>query len=194
MSRLQAIGQQYQIYDPLEFSSVVAALGLDVASEEQCIQGRAIAAELISPHVASAAALLNVQVKTGSSVFIHRSGKEIDGVLAMVALTPDGLEAVLEGGFDTREPEDRFVCGPGDAFAGVYGWGLAGRTRRASAAVILGAMALRDHYPAIPFFSRTATPAGAKVVRGRMGYAPFPGARDDLLWNPVRTHVEERAA
>jgi len=194
MSRLQATGQQYQIYDPLEFSSVVAGHGLDVASDEECIQGRALAAELISPHVASAAVLLNVQVKTGATVFVHRSGGGIDGVLAMVALTPDGLRAVLEGRFDTRNPDDSFVCAPGDAYAGVYGWGLAGRTRRASAAVMLGAMALRDHYPALPFFSRTATAAGAKVVRGRMGYAPYPGAPDDLLWNPVRTYVEEQAA
>ena len=111
----------------------------------------------------------------------------------MIPLSPAGLAAILEHRFDPRTPVDEHLCGPGEPFAAVYGWGIAGCTRKAAAKVVVGVNALRERFPDIPFFTRTATPAGAKVVRGRLGYSPYPGAPDDLLWNPVRT-AQERAA
>ena len=86
-----------------------------------------------------------------------------------------------------------FLCAPGDELACIYGWGFAARTRRASAQVVLGAMAIRDAFPDIPVFTRAATPAGERIICGKMEYRPYPGAPDDLLWNPVRAS-QERAA
>ena len=153
-----------------------------------------MAADLISSHIAPAETLLRSQKRTGSTVFVFRQCDDLTGVLAMIPVTPEGCAAILEDRFDARNPPEGLLCAPGDELGAVYGWGLAGVTRRASAAVMMGAMALRDAYPEVPFFSRTATAAGAKVVRGRMGYSPYPGAPDDLLWNPVRPLIEERAA
>jgi hypothetical protein len=117
----------------------------------------------------------------------------VTGVMGMVALTPAGLQAVEAHLFDPKNPPVEFLCREGDALAAVYGWGLAATTRKASAIVLAGALKLRERFPDLPFFTRAATEAGAKVIFGRLGYAPYPGAPDNLLWNPIRTS-QERAA
>ena len=180
-------------HDPQEFIDLLAKDDLHPANPEECEAGRAIAAELISPHVALAATFWRVQAHTGSAVFICRRDGEVTGVLGVVPLQPAGLHAVEHHLFDAKNPPPEFLCAPGDPFAGLYGWGFSARTRKASALVVIGAMKLRDHLNDIPFFTRAATPAGVKVICGRMGYSPFPGAPDDLLWNPVRLS-QERAA
>jgi hypothetical protein len=172
----------------------LAPVGLSAADGLECDAGRAIAADLISPHVALAATFRRVQERTESTVLVFRQDDEVVGVLGMVPLRPEGFEAIQRHLFDPKNPPEEFLCAPGDPFPAMYGWGFAARTRRASAAVVLGAMMLRDRYPDIPFFTRAATPAGVKVICGRMGYAAYPGAPDDLLWNPVRPASEERAA
>lgn len=111
----------------------------------------------------------------------------------MIPINPEGRRAIEEHCFDPRNPPNEYLSQPGDPFAAVYGWGIAGLTRRASATVVQGVKALRDHFKDVPFYTRTATEAGRRVVCGRLGYAPFPGAPDDLLWNPV-TPLQERAA
>jgi hypothetical protein len=169
-------------------------LGLDLASEQDCDDGRVLAAELIGPDVALALTFRRVQQITVSTVFVYRRAGEIAGVLGMVAIRPDGLDAIRQHRFDPKNPPTEFLCRPGDPFAAMYGWGIVGRTRKASATVVAGAMTLRDQYPDLPFFTRAVTPAGAKVVRGRLGYSPYPGAPDGLLWNPVRHPSQERAA
>lgn len=115
------------------------------------------------------------------------------GVLGLVPLRPAGLKAVEQHLFDAGNPPQEYLCAPGDPFAGLYGWGFAARGRRASARVVLGAMKIREHLSDIPFFTRAATPAGVKVICGRMGYVPYPGAPDNLLWHPVLS-AQERAA
>jgi hypothetical protein len=180
-------------HDPREFSDVVASFGLALAGPSDCEEGRAMAADLISPHVASAITFHRVQERTASAVFVWRESGQITGVLGMIPITASGLEAIVQHRFDQRNPPSEYLCAPGDPFFATYGWGIVGRTRKASAVVMQGAMALRDRYASIPFFTRAVTPSGAKVVRGRMGYSPYPGAPDDLLWNPVRTN-QERAA
>jgi hypothetical protein len=163
---------------------------LQPADDAQCDAGRAIAADLISPHVATAATFRRVQAQTQCAVSVFLHGGEVAGVLGMVPITPAGLDAIQRHVFTQKDPPPEFLCAPGDPFACIYGWGFAARTRRASAQVVMGAMVLRDAFPDIPVFTRAATPAGVKVICGRMGYLPFPGAPDDLLWNPVRTSQE----
>lgn len=179
--------------DPSEFHAVLAGIDLYPAEPEECDAGRAIAAELISPHVALASTFRRVHARTGCSVYVSRQDGRVSGVLGLVPLRPAGLKAVEEHVFEARNPPDDLVCEPGDLFPGLYGWGFAASTRRASALVVMGAIKIRERYPDIPFFTRAATPAGVKVICGRMGYAPYPGAPDDLLWHPVRASQEDAA-
>jgi hypothetical protein len=184
----------YQLsHDPYEIVDLLAEIDLHPAGPDECDAGRAIAADLISPHVALAITLRRTQERTGSAVFVYRQDAEITGVLAILPLRPEGLDAVERHLFDAKNPPDALLCAPGDPLASLYGWGFSGRTRKASALMLTGALRLREHLHGIPFFTRAATPAGAKVLHGRMGYVPYPGAPDDLLWNPIRPS-QERAA
>jgi hypothetical protein len=184
----------HRSYDPREVIDLLAGIDLQPADASDCEIGRAMAAELISPQVAPASTLQRVQARTGgSAVFIQRRGVEIIGVTTMLPLNAAGRLAVEQHRFLPKEPLDEQLCAEGEPLAAMYAWGFAAKTRNAAANVIRMTMLLRDRYAQIPFFTRAVTPAGAKVVRGRMGYSPYPGAPDDLLWNPVRTS-QERAA
>lgn len=181
-------------YDPREFVDLLTGIDLHPANATQCDSGWALAAELISPNVAGPAILRRIQARTEASVFVQTDGDgEVVGVSGILPLRPEGLEAMLAHRFAPKDPPNEFLCAPGDPMAAMYPWAFAARTRRASAAAVSMMLILREHYPDIPFFTRAVTPAGAKVVRGRMGYAPYPDAPDDLLWNPVRPS-QERAA
>ena len=177
----------------MEFVDVLAAIDLHPAEPEECDSSRLIAAELIGPQVALATTFRRVHAHTGCSVFVSRHEGEVTGILGLIPLLPEGLHAVENHIFDSRNPPVELLCAPGDPFPGLYGWGFAARGRKASAMVVMGAIKIREHLSDIPFFTRAATPAGVKVICGRMGYSPFPGAPDDLLWNPVQKS-QERAA
>jgi hypothetical protein len=180
-------------HDPREFMDVLAAIDLHPALPHECHVARAIAAELIGPQVAPPETFEGAHAHTGCSVFVSRHDGEVTGVLGLLPLVPAGLHAVETHTFKSRNPPLELLCAPGDPFPGLYGWGFAARGRKASALVVMGAIKIREHLSDIPFFTRAATPAGVKVICGRMGYAPFPGAPDDLLWNPV-DKSQERAA
>ncbi len=184
---------QCRTYRTFEFIDVLTEVGLHPANSEECDAGRAIAAELISPHVALAPTFHRVQSLTGAAISVCAQDGAVAGVMGMVPLTPAGLDAVQTHLFDPKNPPADHLCRDGDPFAAVYGWGLAATTRKASATVLLGALTLRKRFSDLPFFTRAATPAGARVIYGRLGYAPYPGAPGDLLWNSVPPS-QERAA
>ena len=180
-------------FQPPDVVRLLAPLDLHLASREDCDLGRALAAELIGPAIALTQTLLRVQARCGAAIFVQRAEGVVTGVSTLLPLRLEGRRAIESHAFDTRLPPDELLCAPGDSLAAVYPWGFAARTRRASAAVVSMVIRLREHWPDIPFYTRAVTPSGSKVVRGRMGYSPYPGAPDDLLWNPVCT-LQERVA
>ncbi len=190
---MPAVSPSDRRLDPSEFHKALAGINLYPAEPEECDAGRAIAADLISPHVALAATFRRVHARTGCSVYVSRQDGQVTGVLGLVPLQPAGLKAVEEHVFVARNPPDEHVCAPGDLFPGLYGWGFAASSRKASAMVVMGAIRIREHLADIPFFTRAATPAGVRIICGKMGYRPYPGAPDDLLWHPVPA-PEENAA
>ncbi len=99
---------------------------------------------------------------------------EVAGVLGMEADHPAGLEAIQRHVFTQKDPPPEHLCAPGDPLACIYGWGFAARTCRASAQVVLGAISIRDAFPGIAVFTRAATPAGQRIICGKMGYLPYP--------------------
>jgi hypothetical protein len=182
-----------RLYKANDFIRLLAPIDLHPADPAECAAGRALAADKISPHVASAETFVRAQTRTGAAVFVQTSHGEVTGVTGMLALNADGLREIVEHRFTSKDPPDELLCTSGENVAAMYAWGFASSTRKAAAAVVMMTMVLRDNYPEIPFFTRAVTPAGVKVICGRMGYSPYPGAPDDLLWNPARS-IEERAA
>jgi hypothetical protein len=180
-------------HDPEEFHQLLVKFDFHIASAEEYGRARALAAETISPHIASESTLRRVQQTTQAAVFINRHAGKIVGILGIIPLQPAGVAAVQRHLFCPRDPSNEFLCLPNDRFAGLYGWGFSALTRKVAAQALAASKALRDHFFEVPFFSRAATPAGAKALLGRLGYTPYPDAPDDLLWNPALS-PQERAA
>jgi hypothetical protein len=158
------------------------AFGVFPARSDEFARGRAIAAELISPDVASEEAFAEVHNRNGAGVFVYRQDGLAQGFLGVILLRASGLAKIEADTFNAVAPDIEDVCVEGEEPAAVYGWGFAATTARASGAMVLGLMALRDSAGLnVPFFCRAATPAGAKVILGKMGYAPFPGSNTGIL-------------
>jgi hypothetical protein len=180
-------------HDPREVRELLSAFDLHLASPQACDAAHALAVEMISPRVALATTLRRAQETTRAAIFVTPDQDAPIGVLAILPLNSAGTAAVQQHLFDPRNPPSEYLSAAGDAFAGLYGWGFCATTRKASADVLTASRRLREHFADVPFFTRAATPAGARVLRGRLRYSPYPGAPDDLLWNPVR-NSQERAA
>lgn len=160
----------------------MAAHALFPALEGEIVEGRSAAADLISPDIASEGAFLAVHRRTRAGVFVYRQDNFALGFLGVILLRESGLRRLAADRFDAIDPDLNDVCEAGEAPAAVYGWGFAASTVRASGACVLGLMALRDRvFPHLPFFCRAATPQGAKVILGKMGYQPHPRSASGLL-------------
>lgn len=171
---------------PTNVLECLLSLDLRSASDEEIQFSRALAADLISPFVATVDTFTEIHHKTRASVFVYRQDGRITGTLGVVPVRPSGLDAIRHHAFDARNPAREMVCAPGDAFAGLYGWGFAAVARKAAAAVIVGSMRLRETvFAGIPCFTRAATPAGERIICGKMGYRPYPGSPTGLLVSPV---------
>jgi hypothetical protein len=169
--------------------------GVFPARGDEFTRGRAIAAELISPDVASEATFAAVHARNGAAVFVYRQDGLAQGFLGVILLRASGLAKIEADSFNAVAPDLNDVCEAGEEPVAVYGWGFAAATARASGAMVLGLMALRDRAGLdVPFFCRAATPAGAKVILGKMGYAPFEGSITGLLVRYPETDSLEVAA
>lgn len=171
------------------------AFGVFPARSDEFARGRAIAAELISPDVASEETFAAVHARNGAGVFVYRQEDLAQGFLGVILLRRSGLAKIEADIFNAISPDLADVCEAGEEPAAVYGWGFAATTARAAGAMVMGLMALRDLAGLnVPFFCRAATPAGAKVILGKMGYAPFAGSQTGLLVRYPDTADLEAAA
>ncbi len=176
--------------------AISALVDLFPATPAEMAPARALAAELIGPYVVSEETFGYAHARTGgASMFVHRLDGAVDGAFAMVPLRRSGLHALHHHRFDAKNPDWDQVAEAGEEPAAIYGWGFAASTRKAAAAVVRGAMLLRDEaFPNIPWFTRAATPAGAKVILGKMAYRPFNGSDSGMLWSPPVDLQREHAA
>jgi hypothetical protein len=165
------------------------------ARMDEIARGRTIAAELIGPGIATEDTFAAIHQRTGAGVFVYRQDGLAQGFLGVILLRRSGLEKLQVDKFNAVDPDIEDVCVTGEEPAAVYGWGFAAATARSSGAMVLGLMALRDQAGLnVPFFCRAATPAGAKVILGKMGYAPHPGSNTGLLFRPADVPNLEAAA
>lgn len=171
----------------------LAPLGLRLATPQDIAEGHAMAVALLGPGVASVETLERVQALTGCAAFAMRSHEgALIGALSVIPLGAGARASLAAGRFDGLEPPDAMVARPGEPAIAFYGWGMAGLTARARAAVVAGAMRLqREVYAPLPFYARAASSEGEKVLHDRMGARPLPGS-DGLVFAPPWSAATDR--
>lgn len=169
----------------------LARLGLTLATPDEIVQGRDIAARTVGPAVATVETLQAVQDLTGCSAFSYRDGDgRLAGVLCIIPLNPAAAPTLAAGVFDGVAPPMPMVARPTDRVIAVYGWGMAGVTWRGRAVVMAGALAIhREIYDTVPLYGRAATPGGERTLLRRMGARAVPGPGGLVVcptWTPKR--------
>ena len=172
--------------------SGLGKLGLTLATPDEIIEGRALAARTVSPNIATVATLDRVQRHTGSSSFTLRGvNDELAGVLAVIPLTPAAGPTLAAGVLDGVDPPEDLIAAPGGPVAAIYGWGMAGATWRGRATVLAAALKIhRELFPELPLYGRAATPGGERALLSRIGARPVPGPGGLVMapaWNLMRT-------
>jgi hypothetical protein len=163
---------------------VLANLGLDFAREEDLPAARAVMVSLIGDTIATAETILAVHRRNPKSIIVFRENGEITGTTSFLLLRAAGLLSIATDKFNGLAPDMDLIAGLDETPIAAYGWGIAAKTRRAAAAVLVGIDRVRnDLYPNIPFFARTLTADGQRVVCGRLRYLPFPRSKTGLLWS-----------
>lgn len=168
-------------------------IGMFDARPDELPAVRALAAALISPHVASEESLAAIYRRTGYGVHIVRKDGEVAGVLALIFLNSAGLEAVETDAFNPLDPALEYIVEGDEPPAAVYCWGIAANRRRAAGILVEGSWAVRSVLPETPYFVRAATDAGRRLLTQSMPFVPYPGSASGLLWWP-RYHERTRRA
>lgn len=152
-------------------------LGMTLASGDEIVQGRALAARTVSPDIATVETLCRIQDLTGASCFTSRTPEgSIAGVIAIIPLRADARSQLSAGVFDGVTPPEELVARPGEPVIAIYGWGMAGATWRGRATVMAGAVKLhREIFSTLPLYGRAATPGGERTLLRRIGAQPVPG-------------------
>lgn len=175
-----------RVSDPTQIAAVAAQFAMELASDDDIRAGREIAARLISDSIASAETFIAMQRLTRASVFVHREAGAVTGMLGLFLLRPVGLAAIQKAHFDAIAPDFDQVARPGETPAACYGWGFAATTDRGAGAAVKTAVAMQKRlFWAIPTFTRTATPDGARVILGPMGYQIYSASDPTLVWRPA---------
>jgi hypothetical protein len=147
---------------------------------------RALAAELISPDIAKADVLGDIQLRTGHSLFLRRRNNDPTAFIACFPLTAAGECAIRSGGFNGRAVAPDWVCPFGASVRSGYIWGLGGVSRFASFAAMRALKIMRERFFArIDLYARATTPEGRALMQG-FGYLPIKvGIDPDLLRAPA---------
>lgn len=156
--------------------SVLNQLGFSLASEAEIEAGRAAAASLVGPNIATASTLSRIQARTGCACFVVRVPGGLTAAMSAIPLTLAALPSLALGRFDALAPPDAMVARPSDHVAALYIWGAAGLSWRGRMQAVAAAQALvREVHPTLPSYARAATSEGERILQDRLGARPMPG-------------------
>jgi hypothetical protein len=154
-----------------------------------------LAGAAVGPGIVRRADFLAVDTITECTAFAYLKAGQLAGALAVIPLRPQGLAALMDDRFDGVRPDLALVARPGEQVAAIYGWGIVGAGPRSRAAVLRGVDRLRRNLlPELPWYCRAATGDGARVILGRLGYAPVAGSASGLFVSQPLTTPLRRAA
>jgi hypothetical protein len=169
-------------YMPGASETMMAAVRLEhAASEQDFVDVHTLATQELGPGLASLEEIKRVDGLTGASIWVIRRRGEVTGFLAPLALTAEGVAALVDNTFDAARIDQKWVARMGEPLAGFYCWCYAGKDQVSRGALVLGLRTLIDRYfPDLPFFGRDSTEAGARIMR-HLGFYPFDNT-PHLFW------------
>lgn len=174
--------------DPRMINAVAAWCGVSVAGRHDIAEVRAMAASLIADTVVSEATLNAVQEITGSSVFVAREQGVVTGFTAFFLLRESGMAALAERRFDSVNVDLDMICRPRETPAGGYAWGFVGTTNIGAGRAVKASAAVRETlFWAMPGYTRAATPDGARLIFGSLGF-------QRVLGDPTLAYYAGRSA
>jgi hypothetical protein len=161
---------------------MMASVRLTHAESDQDFEAvHALATKELGPGLASPDEIKRVDRLTGASIWVIRRKGEVTGFLAPLALTAEGVAALVDNTFDAANIDQKWVARVGEPLAGFYCWCYAGKDQVSRGALVLGLRTLIDrHFPDLPFFGRDSTEAGARIMR-HLGFFPFDST-PHLFW------------
>jgi len=144
-----------------------------------------------------------IAINRNNIVAFLRHG-EIVGVYAMLMLSVRGLEAILVGDFDGRDPHGSQLVTRLERPAAIYQWLVVAPGLAAEGVMHVAALLQHPHYRAANLYMRSFSQAGARISTA-LGFQPVPGAALKGLHRYVRlsnrptvadvpTHALPRAA
>ena len=192
---LRALGGErlHPRYMPGPSEAMMASLKLHHAQSEQDFADvHALAVTAMGSKIASLDEIKRVDAMTDATIWMVRRNDAVTGFLATLALTGEGVAALIDGSFDASNIDETWVAPLGQPLAGFYCWCYAGKDQVSRGALVLALRTLIDRYfPDLPFFGRDSTEAGAKIMR-HLGFFSFDGA-EHLYWRCCNVMEDVRA-
>jgi hypothetical protein len=102
------------------------------------------------------------------------------GCSAMMMLNEDGLEALLSGAIDIRDPAPAYLTAAGDRPAAIYVWALASPSVAADGIAKIIFRLQFPPYERADVYASPATKAGLRFTRA-LGFEPIPGHPRNLF-------------
>lgn len=174
--------RQHAHYNAGASETMMAAVRLEHAmTHEDYVAVHRLATDELGPGLASLEEIKRVDQLTGASIWVIRRKGEVTGFLAPLALTAEGVAALVDNTFDAAHIDQKWVARMGEPLAGFYCWCYAGKDQVSRGALVLGLRTLIDKYFIdLPFFGRDSTEAGARIMR-HLGFFPFDDT-PHLFW------------
>jgi hypothetical protein len=163
-------------------------------------EGRAVAADLISPSVVSYEVAQRVYDHCGMGLFgvsentlengfdpqkADDDTSRLAGIFGMLPISPLGYEAIYKDEFVGTCPDLAHICRHDEKPCGIFGWGIASYRRSGAYLFVhLGGMINEHLIPDLRWFTKAATSLGEKLIVKKLQYQPVPGSQIGSLFYP----------
>jgi hypothetical protein len=163
-------------------------------------EGRAVAADLISPSVVSYEVAQRVYDHCGMGLFgvseqtldhgfdpenADEDNSPLAGIFGMLPISPSGYEAIYKDEFIGTNPDLNHLCRHDEEPCAIFGWGIASYRRSGAYLFVhLGGMINEHIIPDLRWFTKAATSLGEKLIVKKLQYQPVPGSQIGSLFYP----------
>jgi hypothetical protein len=122
----------------------------------------------------------NIIMHNTDNIFVFLKNNAIIGIYAMLMLNPLGLERLLLGEFNTKNPD--FICltKTKETPAAIYVWSYIAPGKAANGIRNVSQFLQQKKYRNINFFARPVTTAGFQITQN-LGYEPLENTSNGLF-------------
>jgi hypothetical protein len=163
---------------------------------DRLVEGRALAADLISPSVVAYEVAQRVYDHCGMGLFgvsehamdgrFSRDDRSpLIGIFGMLPINEAGLAAIYADEFVGTAPNLNHLCSHNEEPSAIFGWGIASYRRSGAYLFVhLGGMINEFVIPDLRWFTKAATSLGEKLIVKKLQYQPVPGSQIGSLFYP----------